>query len=169
MAHTRGLVIKIKKNSMAQVVTDRKNACSGCSSSNNCHSCLSSSKMMTEALNNAGARKGDIVDITLRSGVVLKGAAIMYLIPIAGLLIGALISVNLKGIIGIEETTMAIIFGIAGLCLGFSLVAFISKRMSAKNQLTPIITHIIKSEVNHSPSSMGIDPFSKTKACSECH
>lgn len=169
MAHTRGLVIKIKEDGMAQVVTDRKNACSGCSSTHNCHSCLSNSKMMTEAINSADAKEGDLVDISLKSGVVLKGAVVMYLIPIVGLLLGALTGVNVRGILGIEETTSSIIFGIAGLFLGFMIVAFISKRMSAKNQLTPTISKVIKPEKDRLPSYLKNDLFHNKKACSGCH
>lgn len=169
MAHTRGLVIKIKEDGMAQVVTDRKNACSGCGSKNNCHSCLSNSKMMTEALNTAGAKEGDLVDINLKSSVVLKGAVVMYLVPIMGLLAGALTGVSVRGIFGIEETMSSIIFGIAGLCLGFMIVVFISKWMSAKNQLTPIISKIIKYEKDRSPTYLNNDLFLKPKQCSSCH
>ena len=169
MAHTRGLVIKIKEGGIAQVVTDRKNACGGCGSTHSCHSCLSNSKMITEAQNSAGAKEGDLVDISLNSGLVLKGAAIMYLIPIAGLMTGALIGSSISGILGIGETISAIIFSILGLCLGFIVTTFISKQMSVKNRFTPIITQIIKLEEKHSPSSVGANTFSKTKACSACH
>lgn len=169
MAHTRGLVIKIKEDGMAHVVTDRKNACSGCGSTNHCHSCLSNSKMMTEALNSAGAKEGDLVDINLKSSVVLKGAVVMYLIPIMGLLAGALTGVSVRGILGIEETMSSIIFGIAGLCLGFMAVVFISKWMSAKNKLTPTISKIIKLEKERPPSYSNNDLFLRTKECSSCH
>lgn len=169
MAHTRSLVVSIKEEGRAQVVTDRKNACGGCGSTHNCHSCLSNSKMMAEALNSIGAKEGDLVEISLNSGLVLKSAAIMYLIPIAGLMTGALAGSFISGILAIDETTSAIIFSILGLCLGFMTTAFFSKQMSAKNRLTPIITQVIKHNAKHSPSSMGIDPFPKTKACSACH
>ena len=168
MAHTIGLVIKIKEGGIAQVVTDRKNACGGCGSTDSCHSCLSNSKMMTEALNSAGAKEGDLVDINLNSGLVLKGAAIMYLIPIAGLMMGALIGSFISGILGIDETVSAIIFSILGLCLGFMTTAFISKQMSEKNRFTPVITQRIKAEKKHSPYSFDTTP-PKTKAWSACH
>lgn len=168
MAHTRGLVIKIKEGGIAQVVTDRKNACGGCGSAHSCHSCLSNSKMMTEALNSAGAKEGDLVDINLNSGLVLKGAAIMYLIPIAGIMMGAIIGSFISGILGVDETTSAIIFSILGLCLGFMTTAFISKQMSEKNRFTPVIIQRIKTEKKHSPYSFDTTP-PKTEACSACH
>jgi len=169
MAHTRGLVIKIKEDGMAQVITDRKNACSGCNSKHNCNSCLSNSKMMTEALNSAGAKEGDLVDISLNSGVVLKSAVVMYLIPIVGLLIGALTGVSVRGILGIEETTSSIIFGSTSLFLGFMIVAYISKRMSAKNKLTPTISRINKFEKNRATSYSNNSLFHNKRACSGCH
>ncbi len=169
MVHTRGLVIKIKEDGMAQVVVERKSACSGCSSTHHCHSCLSNSKTMTEALNSAGAKEGDLVDINLESGVVLKGAVVMYLIPIVSLLIGALTGLSLRGILGIEEATSSIIFGITGLFLGFMIVVFISKWMSAKNKLTPTIGRIIKLEKNRSTTYSNSSLFQNQKACSGCH
>jgi len=169
MAHSRGLVVSIKEGGRAQVVTDRKNACDSCGSTHSCNSCLSNSKIVTEALNSIGAKEGDLVDISLNSSVVLKSAAAMYLVPVAGLMAGALTGVGVSGILAVDKTMSAIIFSIIGLCLGFMITALISKRMSVRNRLTPIITQVIKNNEKHSPSSMGIDPFPKTKACSTCH
>lgn len=168
MAHTRGLVISVKEDGKAQVATDKKNACGGCGTTHHCHSCLSNSKIMTEALNSAGAEQGDLVEISLNSGLILKSAAIMYLIPIAGLMTGALIGAGISNMLAMDETTSAIIFGIAGLCLGFMVTAFISKWMSSNNRLTPVISRIIKPDVKRSNFSLDIDPFVKTEACSEC-
>jgi len=169
MAHTRGLVIKIKEDGIAQVVTDRKNACGGCGSTHSCNSCLSNSKMTAEALNSIGAKEGDLVEISLNSGVVLKSAAAMYLIPVAGLMAGALAGVGVSSILAVDETISAIIFSIIGLCLGFMTTALISRRMSVRNRLTPVITQIIKPEVKHSRSSVNSDLFHQTKVCSTCH
>jgi sigma-E factor negative regulatory protein RseC len=169
MAHSIGLVVSIKEAGKAQVVTDRKNACGGCGSTHNCNSCLSNSKIVTETLNSIGAKEGDLVDISLDSGVVLKSAATMYLIPVAGLMAGALTGVSVSGILSVDETISAIIFSIIGLCLGFIMTALISKRMSMRNRLTPVITQIIKPEVKHSRSSVNNDPFHQTKVCSTCH
>ena len=63
MMHARGLVTSLNKNGFANVIMDRKNACSGCGSekSNNCKSCLSGSKIQVLVLNTKNAKKGDIV------------------------------------------------------------------------------------------------------------
>ena len=165
MAHTIGLVISIKEDGMVQVATERKGACGGCNPAHNCQSCLTNSKMVAAVLNNVGAKKGDLVDISLDSDVVLKGAAVLYLIPVAGLMGGALIGLELNETLAISESAATIAFGFAGLCLGFLIAAFISRWMSANNRLTPKISRIIKHEAGLSPSSLFIDPGRKTKVC----
>jgi sigma-E factor negative regulatory protein RseC len=90
MMHARGLVTSLNKNGFANVIMDRKNACSGCGSekSNNCKSCLSGSKIQVIVLNTKNAKKGDIVSVSLITSKILQGAAIFYLIPVAGVIIG---------------------------------------------------------------------------------
>ena len=168
MAHTKGLVTSIEKEGWAQVATERKGVCGGCKSTHSCHSCLTNSKIVTEVLNKAGAKEGDLVTVSLDSGLVLKSAAILYLIPVAGLMAGALMGAVLSVGLAISETSATIAFGFAGLCLGFFITAFISRQMSANNRNTPIITHIIKPGAKRFPSSLSIDPNRKMRACTEC-
>ena len=169
MAHTKGLVTSIEKEGWAQVATERTGVCGGCKSTHSCHSCLTNSKIVTEVLNKAGAKEGDLVTVSLDSGLVLKSAAIMYLIPIAGLMAGALMGAVLSVGLAISETSVTIAFGFAGLCLGFFIAAFISRQMSANNRLTPMISQIIKSGGKYSPSSLSIDPVGKMKECPKCY
>ena len=145
MAHTKGLVINIEKPGLAQVLTERKEACGGCQSTHNCHACLTNSKIVTEVLNRVGAKEGDLVDISLDTGLLLKGSAILYLIPVAGLLAGALLGHFLDLKFAIDGINTAIVFGLVGLCLGFLITAFISKQMAKNNRITPQISRIIKS------------------------
>lgn len=168
MAHTKGLVVSLEKDGWAKVVTERKSACGSCETSHSCHSSFSNSKIVTKVLNIANAREGDLVSINLGSGEVLKGAAIFYLIPVAGLLAGAMMGAGLTVRLAISETSATIAFGFAGLCLGFIITAFIARLMTANNRNTPIITHIIKPGAERFPSSFAIAPNRKMKVCTEC-
>lgn len=168
MAHLNGLVVSLEKNGWAKVVTLKKSACSSCGASHSCHSSPSGSKTVTKVLNTANAREGDLVSINLSMGKVLKNAALIYLIPIAGLLLGAILGEGFNDKLAISETSAAILFSLIGLCLGFCIIIFISRFMSAKNRNAPIITHIIKQGKEHSPSSLSIYPNSNMKACPEC-
>ena len=168
MAHLKGLVVSIEKNGWAKVVTEKKSACSSCGASHSCHSSLSSSKIETKVLNTANAREGDLVSINLSMGKVLKNAALIYLIPIAGLLSGAILSASLNVKLAISETGAAILFSLIGLCLGFCITIFISRLMSTKNRNAPIITHIIKQGKEHPPFPLSFYQNSNMKVCPEC-
>jgi len=155
------MVTSIREDGWARVVTDRSDACGDCGASHCCASFGSSSEMVIKALNRAGAGVGDLVSLKLSSGTVLKGAAILYLIPVAGLMSGAVTGVGLSQRLPISETGAAALLGFAGLILGFIITGLISRRMSAGSRLTPVITRIIKPALKAPESSMAIVPVCK--------
>ena len=65
----------------AEVLLVRESACSG-----DCHKCSGcgavEQTMLLTARNPIGARPGDLVTISSQSGPVLRGAAILYLLPL---------------------------------------------------------------------------------------
>ncbi len=144
MAQTRGLIKSVSEDGWARVVVARQNACGGCGSSGGCHGCLANAKMEVKVLNKAGANAGDLVSINLSSEMVLKGAAILYLLPVGGLLIGAAAGAWINQIAGIGGSGFAIIMSFTGLLFGFGATALLSKRMSANDRLTPAISRIIQ-------------------------
>jgi len=52
-------------------------------------------------------------------------------------------------VLAINETLSSILFGSIGLILGFVLTLYISRKMSSNNQLTPVITRILKPQAFH--------------------
>ena len=144
MARKRGLVRRVNKDGWAMVVTERDDACSNCESAQFCHSLADCSRMETKVLNRANAEVGDRVIISLSSSSVFKSAMILYILPTVSLLVGAIGGFGLHQQLGIGETTAAILFGFAGLILGFTIAGLISKRQTADSKLTPVITRIVK-------------------------
>ena len=169
MAHRNGLVIRTENDGWAQVATERKGACSGCAPGNNCHSCLSNSKIVTKVLNEANAKAGDLVTVSLDSDMILKNAAVLYLFPIVCLVTSSLLGANLSADLAMNETGTAIAFGFAGLLLGFLIAVLISKRMSAGNRLTPIISRIIQPGTAYPLFSSNIHPVGKPRVCPGCN
>ncbi len=158
MAQGYGFVTNVRENGWAQVVTDRKDACEHCGASKCCVSFGTKSEMLVMALNKAGAAEGDYVSLTLRSGTLVKAAAVMYLIPVLGLVLGAAVGSGLHTELPIGETTSVITFGFAGLFLGFIITSLISKWMSGNSNLTPVISRIKKQGVQDIHKVMAIDP-----------
>ena len=158
MPEERGYVTGIREDGWAQVVTDRKDACADCGASHCCVSFRSSSEMVVKALNSAGAHVGDLVSLNLSSGTLLKGAAVLYVIPLAGLMSGVITGASLAQGLAMGETASIVFFGFTGLFLGFVMTALVSRRMSAKNRLTPVITRIIKPATQDGVMLTAVDP-----------
>ena len=142
MAQEKGLVTAITDDGWAQVETDRNDACSHCTS---CRvSFGGNSEMTINAINRVGAGVGDLVSIHLSSGTIMKSAAILYLIPIAGLMSGAFLGDELSTRWVMSKTNTIALLSIAGLILGYTITTLLSRWMAARRTLTPIITRIIR-------------------------
>ncbi len=144
MAQKKGRVSSVNQDGWAMVVTEKGDACSNCESAQFCHSLADCSRMETRVINQAAAGVGDLVSINLSSMTVLKSALILYILPTISLLFGAVAGAELRILLGVGETAAAILFGFAGLILGFAIAKFISKRQEGGNKLTPVITRIIR-------------------------
>ena len=148
MAEEQGFVSSVGKDGQAQVVTDRKDACAGCGAKHCCVSFGVNSEMVVKARNMVGAKVGDLVSVSISSGTVIKGAATLYLIPVVGLVLGVSMAHAVGASLPMSETAITLVFGFAGLILGFVITALLSRWMSARNKLTPMITRIIKPSQN---------------------
>lgn len=144
MAQKKGRVRRVSRDGWAMVVTERDDACSNCESAQFCHSLADCSRMETRVLNRANAGVDDRVVISLSSSSVFKSAMILYILPTVCLLLGAIGGSEFHEQLGIGETGAAILFGFAGLLLGFITAGLISKRQTANSKLTPVITRILK-------------------------
>jgi len=144
MAQKKGRVSSVSKDGRAIVITERDDACSNCKSAQFCHALADCSRIETRVLNWANAGVGDRVIISLSSMSVFKIALILYILPTVCLVLGAVGGAGLNEQLGIGETGAAILFGFAGLILGFTIAGFISKHQTEGNKLTPVITRIIK-------------------------
>jgi len=124
MAGQIGVVTGIDPDGWTRVLTDRRGACGGCHSGNGggCRSCLAGAKFESRVPNPMGAKQGDLVKVCMDSKNFFKGAALLYLLPVAALMVGALAGVWLAGQIGWQETTGGVLGAIAG--LGIAVLFF---------------------------------------------
>ncbi len=144
MAEQIGIVRDSEDNGQALVVTDRRGSCSGChESSGGCRSCLTSAKMVSSVNNPLGARTGDLVKISLPTKKLYKGAAVLYLLPIFGLIAGAFAGLWIASVQGWSDTTASTIGGMIGLGAGFGGAVLMGRRKKLIKELTPTITVIL--------------------------
>ena len=159
MAENIGIVIKAEADNHAQVVVDRKGACGGCQpTGGGCRSCLASAKIQSRVANPVSAKVGDHVKIHLSSANLFSGAAILYLIPVLGLLIGAFTGAWAASEFGFSDSFGSIGGAMTGLAVGFSVVIILGRRPGICRRIVPTITQIV------TPSIGKLD-IKKTSCC----
>ncbi len=96
----REAVVHEIRGGQARVHADRLSACGSCSVRGGCGAQLLDRHRTDQGVwvdNTIGARVGDPVLLSIPSGQLLAGALGVYLIPLAGLLLGSLIAETLLG------------------------------------------------------------------------
>ena len=141
MSAERGTVEKVEAN-WAWVKTKRSSACSSCASR---HHCLTqgSDQMLVKAQNTARAKKGDEVELYLSSKTKLKGTAIVYLIPVLGIFVGAFSADPLSAAIGLNPSVGMALFTLAGLISSIFLLRYLASRMDAQQDLIPSVRRVV--------------------------
>jgi len=144
MADQIGIVLKNESTLYALVATDRKGACGGCQSTpHGCRSCLTSAKMESRVANPVGAKPGDLVKVHLSTENLYLGAAILYLIPIIGLLIGAFVGAWVSTAYGLTGAAAIIGSALAGLAIGFAAVIVLDRTAGIRRRIMPTITAVL--------------------------
>ena len=158
MENERGVVALINRDGSAQVMIKRSDSCGDCGHSHCCTSVGASSKMEINAANEIGAGVGDLVSVRLGSSAVSASAFLLYLLPVIGLLAGAVVGAEINEKLPLGETGSAILLGMIGLGFGFFLIALISSNKSVQKWLTPVISRIIERNTEPFESPFIMDP-----------
>ena len=141
MSAERGIVERVEPG-WAWVKTKRSSACSSCGSR---HHCLTqgSDQMVVKAQNTARAKKGDEVELYLSSKTKLKGTAIVYLIPVLGIFVGAFSANPLSAAIGLNPSLGMAVFTLAGLISSIFLMRHLANRMDTRQDLVPSVKRVV--------------------------
>jgi len=122
------------------VETCRQSACQSCSAKSSCgHSLLSkisSGKTQRLQVNTDKVLQvGDQVVLGLDEGAFLRGSALLYLLPLVALMIGALAGEAVFG----QDSLMSFVLAAAGLLAGFGYVRWYSWRHRQDAQYQPVV------------------------------
>lgn len=128
-------VTRVFPDGKAQVLHVRQSACSG-----DCHKCqgcgAAEEKLLLMAENPLGAQPGDIVNIESDTGPVLRGAMILYMLPLLQFFLGY----GLGAALGLS----AAIFGGCGFLLAIGIVILYDRKIAKKTQSVYTIKEIIQ-------------------------
>jgi len=149
MAQIIGRVVETNRAGRAVVVAEKSQGCNSCGAVSHCHGARPAPEHQTTVLNPIGAHVGDRVLLSLASGTLLSRLALLYLLPVATMLMGAFWGAALGGSGGGASNGQSIGFGFTGFILGFGLSILISRIWSRARPVVPIISGIV---TNHHQS-----------------
>ena len=141
MAIEEGLVMRAS-GLTAWVKTNRSSSCEHCQSKDSCQTMGGGDEAPVEALNPIKAVAGDQVVISFDTASLLKGAFLIYMVPILALLAGAGAGVKLSEILSLDRSVMSAIIGLAALLLSFFYVRAQGNRLAQLDAYKPKIIRI---------------------------
>jgi len=133
------------ENNQTWIETQRKSTCGECSASKGCGTSVLSkvignklSKM--KAINNINAQVGDEVIVGLNEASLLKGAFVIYMLPLLFLFLFSLIGQFVAQSIGAADNELlVIIFAVVGFLLGMKKVKNFSNSIEKNENYQPVI------------------------------
>ena len=133
MATEQGVVIRID-SSTAWVKTVKSSACKGCTARGSCHSLGSSDDVEVKAINEAGAKVGDRIVLSLETSSLLKASFLLYVFPILLLLIGALMGQEIAPYLGFNPSGFSAIAGFSFFFAAVLVIKTKANKLAKKNE-----------------------------------
>ncbi len=141
MIEEEGLVAEIDGD-LAKVAILKKSACEQCAAAGVCHP---GEQELMEAANPLGAVKGQKVKIVLAPQVYLKASIILYGLPMAALVGGAILAKNLAVKFSGEPNSdlWAFLGGAACLVISFFFIRMYNQKIEKTGKYKPVIVEIL--------------------------
>lgn len=143
MIEEEGIVAEVE-DGIAKVMILKKSACESCAAAGVCHP-GSGDRSYMEATNPLGAKKGQKVKVVLAPQIYLKASIILYGVPMAALIAGAIIGKNLGLSYGSEENSdlWAFFAGMGLMLFSFVFIRQYNKKVEKTQQYKPVIVEIL--------------------------
>lgn len=129
----------------AWVETQRKSSCASCSVNKGCGTAtlaklFGPKRTRLKVLNSLSVQAGDEVVIGLQENALLQGSLAVYIVPLAAMLLLALLAETLNTRWGLSQAEgCTIFFGLLGLAGGFLWVKRYTTKISRDERYQPVI------------------------------
>jgi sigma-E factor negative regulatory protein RseC len=152
MAQTTGFVVETRDDGRATVVAEKGQGCGSCGSAAQCHGGRAGGAQKTQVLNRIGASVGDRVTLSVDSGLLLSRMAVLYLVPVFGMLAGAFLGAFMSGGVDGPTSGRSIAFGLGGFVLGLVISVVVSRVWSSARPVLPVVTRIVNTRLTSASS-----------------
>ena len=140
MIKEQGKIEEIRKQT-ALVRIQKRSACAHCESKGSCS--ISKRDMLIEVPNDLQAGVGDQVEVSVPEGTLLKLSALIYLLPVLLLLIGAFLGTLLGDALQMNSSLTAIILGGGFMGISFYGLILFDRKKRKGNKYYPRMTRIL--------------------------
>ena len=144
MIEEQGIVIDVK-GGKAFIKTEKGTSCESCVARETCHGTIGTNEVIIEAENRINAKFGDKVVVMVGTATLLKASFILYLGPIAGLILGVVL-----GQILVKQFTLSInpdllsgTLGALFLIITFFGIRLYGKRLEKKEGFRPVVVKVL--------------------------
>lgn len=144
MIEERGIVIDVKGDT-AFIKAEKGTSCESCVARETCHGTIGTNEVIIEAENRVNAKFGDRVVVMVGTATILKASFILYLGPIAGLIIGvALGQILVKQFaVDLNPDLLAGILGALFLIITFFGIRILGKWLAKKEGFRPVVDRVV--------------------------
>jgi sigma-E factor negative regulatory protein RseC len=144
MLEEAGVIVRVE-GELAIVKTKRSSMCDGCHSGGFCKALGGGSEMEVAARNEVGANVGDEVKVTVASKTFLKASFLVYMVPVAALILGALLGTEVGPTLSPGESSdlFPVVFGLTLFLLSFVLMRVWAKGSKGGEQYCPVVSEIL--------------------------
>lgn len=150
MVTQEGIVQTISgRNATVSII--RSEACAGCASRGVCQT-LSDKEILVEVVNDARAKEGDRVEISVPSRVLFKVSVLIYFLPIVALIVGASIGGACAESLHVQSNLASILGGVIAMGITFCVLTLIDRNAKSKAGYHPRMTRILSNP--DSPSEL---------------
>ena len=129
---------------LAQVESVQSEACATCGARGACHAMGGEKTRVVTAVNQAKAQVGDRVILSMPRKAVLSASFLAYMVPVLGLILGAVLGNRLAPNWGWDDQTGAVVLGLAGLAASWLVVSVIAKKLAKKSNFTVRIVRVLE-------------------------
>ncbi|HBR17517.1 MAG: hypothetical protein A3G39_08955 [Deltaproteobacteria bacterium RIFCSPLOWO2_12_FULL_43_16] len=144
MIEERGIVIDVKGDT-AFIKAEKGTSCESCVARETCHGTIGTNEVIIEAENAANAKFGDRVVVMVGTSTLLKASFILYLGPIAGLIIGVVLGQTLvkQFAVNLNPDLLSGILGALFLVISFFGIRLYGKSLEKREGFRPVVVRVV--------------------------
>lgn len=143
--NTLGFILETH-GTRAKVSTSRTGACGHCADRSACGvdtSGTSRAEVVT-AENPLGAQPGDLVELQLATSTAMLLTALIWLLPLSGLVGGGALGAGLHDLVRLDEDIAVLVGALGGLLIAVVGLRAVDRRAAGDKRLVPTIAKIVQ-------------------------